>query len=80
MKILLLLLILLSTLKSVLVQESKTRIQIESLLQVKSYFGSQNIYKLKSNSISEFDSLLLGGSLDNFEMILNFESMYIKFE
>ncbi len=47
-------------------QDSKTRIKIDSLLQIKSYFKARTVYESELNSLTEFEKSLLGASLDNF--------------
>jgi len=66
MKKILLLFILLSSFDTLLAQDSKTKIRIDSLMQVKSYFKARSLYETELNSLTEFEKLLYGASLDNF--------------
>lgn len=47
-------------------QDTNAKLKIDSLLVVKSYFKAREIHQSESGSLTEFEKLLLGSSLDNF--------------
>lgn len=47
-------------------QHSDTRLKLDSLMAVKSYFKARAFYESELNHLTEFEKLLLGCSLDNF--------------